>query len=206
MPSSEIGLTTPPTRPELLRLLTGRLTQVVPGAQLLAQGMLGADAPIDFVAVEPDGRITLVLVGEDDEDLALIGMGIAQRAWVEARLRDWLQLAPSLRIRPEAGVRVVLLCPRFRPQTRLAARALGPRAIGLARYRCVEDAAGVETLVEHVIDDAEPAEETTPSPGRDAARSPETSPQAAACPEPPFRSGLTDADLGLDDDERAEFG
>jgi hypothetical protein len=113
-------------------------------------------------------------------------------------------------------VRVVLLCPDFRPQTRLAARALGPRAIGLVRYRCVEDGAGVEALVEHLIDDDEPVREAPPSPDGDGAGPPPpdrvsapasaASPQTAPGSEQPFRSGLTDADLGLDDDERAEFG
>ena len=186
MPSPEIGLIAPPTRPDLLRRLTGRLSQVVPGARLLAQDLLGADATIDFVALEPDGRIALVLVGEEDEDLALIGMAVAQRAWVEARLRDWLQLAPSLRIRPEAGVRVVLLCPEFRPQTRLAARALGPRAIGLVRYRCVEDGAGVEALVEHLIDDDEPVREAPPAPDGDGAGPPP--PDRVSAPGWPMRS------------------
>jgi hypothetical protein len=193
MPAPEIALTTPPARDELLRQLTRRLALVVPGMQLLAQGLRGADAEIDFVALEPDGRVSLILVGEHGEDLELVGAALAQRKWVTERLRDWLQLAPNLRIRPEAGVRVVLLCPAFQPQTLAAAEALGPRCLGLARYRCVRHGDHSEVLVEHVTEALETPEHSAPRP-----------PGGSSEPSP-FRSGLTDDDLGLTDAERAEF-
>jgi hypothetical protein len=154
----------------------------------LAEDVLGAEAPIDFVAIDPSGRVVLLLVGDEGDDLELVARGLAQRAWVEPRLRDWLQLAPSLGIRPEAGVRVVLLSPSFRAETLAAARALGPEAPVLAHYRCVRNSAGVEALVELL----------TPHPDAPAAGS--TPPQPSG-----FRTGLTDRDLGLTPEEQREF-
>jgi hypothetical protein len=184
----ELSLTAPPPRADLLRQLRLRLDEVAPGVRVVAEGVLGADATIDFIGVEPDGRVTLVLVGEAGGDLELVALGLAQRAWVEARLRDWRQLAPELGLRPEAGVRLVLLSPGFRPESRAAARALGPAAPELGVYRCVRNVAGVETLLE-------PLGEPTSAP----AGSVEPTPAA------PFRTGLTDADLGLTAEERREF-
>jgi hypothetical protein len=91
---------------------------------------LGANARIDFVAVEPPGRVVLILVGEDGEDLELIGRALAQRAWVEPRLRDWIQLGPNLGLMPNAGVRAILLCPAFRAETLAAiASAHSPQTL-----------------------------------------------------------------------------
>ncbi len=95
-PLPDLSLTAPPARAELLAQLGSRLTELIPGARLLAERVLGADSRIDFIVAEPSGRVILVLVGEEGQDLELIGRGLAQRAWVEARLRDCLQLAPNL--------------------------------------------------------------------------------------------------------------
>jgi hypothetical protein len=190
-PLPDLALTAPPPRTELLRQLRPRLTDATPGLRVVAERLLGADVPIDFVGIEPDGRVALVLVGDTGEDLELVARGLAQKAWVEPRLRDWLQLAPELGVRPEAGVRVVLLCPDFRPESRVATRALGAEAPLLAVYRCIRNGAGVETLVEPL------GAHTPQSPSR-----PET-PEALT--PPPFRTGLTDSDLGLSPEEQREF-
>lgn len=182
----------PPPRPQLLRDLRARLDGAAPGLRVVAEGVLGEGFPIDFVALEPDGRVALVLVGDAGEDLELVARGLAQRAWLEPRLRDWLQLAPQLGLRPEAGVRLVLLCPDFGPESRAAARALGDAAPLLATYRCVRNGGSVEPLVE-----ALPAPAGLPeAPGRPPA--PGGAPVA-------FRSGLSDAELDLSPDERREF-
>jgi hypothetical protein len=184
---AELAFTPPPPRADLLRQLRARLDRLVPGLRIVAEDVLGAEARIDFVGVEASGRTLLVIVGTADDDLALVARALAQRAWIEARLRDWLQLAPGLGLRPEAGVRVWLLAPRFDPESHAAARAAG--GIGLGVYRCVRNGAGGDVLIEAVSE----AEER-PLP-RTAARS------APAR----FRTGLDDAELGLTAEERREF-
>ena len=185
----DLRLCSPPPRDDLLRQLRLRLAELGPGLRLLAEGVLGAESRIDFVACEPDGQVVLVLVGDDGDDLALLARGLAQKAWAEARLRDWLQLAPELGIRPEAGVRLWLLCPGFDPQTRTAALALGAGGPQLAIYRCVRDGASIETLLE-------PLRQPEAGPLR---------PERAAPATDGFRTGLREADLGLTPEERREF-
>jgi hypothetical protein len=188
----EVAYVAPPARPELRRLLRERLRDVAPRLRILAEGLLGAGSPIDFVGVEPGGRTTLVLVGEASEDLELVARALAQRDWVAARLRDWLQLAPDLDLRPEAGVAVVLLCPSFRPESVAAARALAADAPRLATYRCLRNGAGVGALLEPLLQ-AQGEE--------DGARA-----EPPPCSEPsPFRTRLSDADLGLTAEELREF-
>jgi hypothetical protein len=171
-----------------LRQLRPRIDEIAPGLRVVAQGLLGAESRVDFVGVEASGRVVLVIVGTVEDDLALIARALAQRAWVEARLRDWLQLAPGLGVRPEAGVRVWLLAPRFRTESLAAAQAAG--GIALATYRCVRNGGiGSDALVEAVAE----ADETAP-PAASSERAPAQ-----------FRTGLNDAELGLTVAERREF-
>jgi hypothetical protein len=188
-------LVPPPPRAQLLRELRRRLGELVPGLRVAAEALLGAaEVPIDFVGIESGGRVLVVLVGGEGADLELLARAVAERAWVEPRLRDWLQLAPALGIRPEAGARALLLCPRYRPATLEAARALGSDAVWLAQYRCLRHDGGVEALLEGLI-------------GPDAGPRPEPAPPAPIRPFPAadFRTGLSDADLGIAPDEAAEF-
>jgi hypothetical protein len=185
----ELALTPLPPRADLVRQLRPRLDELAPGLRVLAEGMLGAESRIDFVGVEASGRTVLVIVGTAEDDLALVGRALAQRAWVEARLRDWLQLAPGLGLRPEAGLRVWLLAPRFRVESIAAARAAG--GIALGTYRCVRNGVGSDALVEPVIEAIE-------SDGQAPAA-------AAARVQAHFRTGLNDAELGLTAEERREF-
>jgi hypothetical protein len=184
----ELVLTSLPPRADLLRQLRPRLDELNPGLRIVAEGLLGAEARIDFVGVETSGRVVLVIVGTDEQDLALVGRALAQRAWVEARLRDWLQLAPGLGVRPESGVRVWLLAPHFGAESLAAARAAG--GVALATYRCVRNG-GVDTdaLVEALTEASELATRAAAPPREPA----------------PFRTGLNDAELGLTAAERREF-
>jgi hypothetical protein len=183
----DLALTPPPPRAELLRQLRPRIDEFAPGLRVVAEGLLGAETRVDFVGVEASGRVVLVIVGTAEDDLALVARALAQKAWVEARLRDWRQLAPGLGVRPEAGVRVWLLAPRFRTESLAAARAAG--GIALATYRCVRNGAGSDALVEAV---SEAGESEPPATG-------------AGRPPPQFRTGLVDAELGLSAEERREF-
>ena len=189
----EVTLTAPPPRPELLRQLSVRLDELIPGARVLAERILGAESRIDLVVLEPTGRVALVLVGADGEDLELVGRGLAQRAWVQARLGDWLQLAPHLGVRPEAGVKIWGICPSIRPEAVAAAAELGPDAFGMAVYRCVHNGSSMEILVE-ALSGGPPPRAVPPPPST-------VHPIEA----PAFRTGLADADLGLTTEEIREF-
>jgi len=185
----EVRLISPPERSDLLKGIRARLGHAVPGARVLAEGVLGADARIDFVALEPGGRVAVVLVGEHDEDLALIARGLAQRAWLAARVEDWRQLAPESGIAPDAPVRAVLLCPAFGAEARSALAAVGPATLAAVTYRCVANGAGSEVLLEHVESEA-PTGTDEPAPRERRSR---------------FRTRLSDADLGLSAEEQREF-
>jgi len=187
---AEAALTATPPRPQLIERLRPLLGGLVPSLYLVAEGVLGGDATIDFVGVEPTGRVVLVLVGDAGDDLELIGRALAQRAWVEPRIHDWIQLAPNLGMRPGAGVRAVLLCPSFRAETAAAACSVGAEVVSLARYHCFRRGAEFEILLEPL-----------PQNTRQQATGPIPEPAAV----PSFRTGLTDEDLGLTADERAEF-
>lgn len=155
--------------------------------RVIAEDVLGAESRIDWVAVGPDGETLLALLGEPDRDLELVARGLAQRAWVEARLPDWLKLAPDLGVRPELGVAVLLLCPAFGPEALAAARALGPGRVALASCHFAPDGPELRAFLE-------PIELGTPA-----------SAQIQAPTRADFRTGLTDEDLGLSTDEHTSF-
>ena len=186
----DFRLAEPPQRSQLIEGLRARLPEVIPALRLIAEGVLGADSSIDFVGVEPTGRVVLILVGEEGDDLELIGRAVAQRAWVEPRIRDWIQLAPNLGMRPGAGARAVLLCPSFRHETEAAAAALGDQAVSLLRYRCLKNGGNLEILIEPVAREIAHGS-TPPEPHRPAL--------------PAFRTGLSHEDLGLTAEEHVEF-
>jgi len=185
----EITLVAAPARPDLRRAIRGRLGDLGLTLRVIAEDLLGADGPIDLVAVDPQGGVVLVLVAEDGGDLELMGRGLAQRAWVEARLRDWLQLSPRLGLAPDAPVRLLLLAPGFAPPALAAAKALGPAVADLAVYRCVRNGGAVEVLLERIRRRAAGTEHHGGS-GR---------------PLSTFRSGLGDADLSLTPEERGDL-
>jgi hypothetical protein len=188
----ELALCPAPPRAELVRQLRARAGETWPALRVIAEDVFGADATIDWVSLEPGGRAVAVLVGEAGQDLELVARALAQRAWLARRIRDWVQLAPRVGLRPEAGVRALLICPAFRGEAIAAARSLGPDVLTLASYRCVRDRSGVSVLLEPLQERA--------SEGFAA----EAEPTAGPAPEP-FRTGLSDLDLGLTAEERHEF-
>ena len=165
-------------------MLRDALGALVPGWRPLAQNVLGADARIDWVGRDGEGRCVIALVGRAGDDLALVASGLAQREWVTDRLADWAQLAPEAGFRPAAGVVVLLLAPQFRPAAIAAARAASGPPLRLAALRFIENGAGTSPLIE-VIGAAGEATEPGGAPG--------------------FRSGLSAAELDLTPEERAEF-
>ncbi len=144
--------------------------------ELLAEDVVGdGDAPIDWIASSPEGRAWLVLIEPETAGPALLGTGLVQRAWVEARIPDWRQLAPGLPLR-DGLVPGLLLVAREHPrEARIAAREAGDA------IRCVRW-------------DGDPQ-----APDLFLLEAPPRSRHRAAKPAAPlrsiFRTGLTDADL-----------
>jgi hypothetical protein len=157
--------------------------------RIVAEDLLGAETRIDWVAVAPGGELWLVLLGEAGRDLELVARGLAQRAWVEARLPDWLQLAPELGARPEAGVIALLLCPAFGPEARAAAGAVPAARLALATC--------------HFSNDGEDLRAWIGSGDAPVARPDPAVAEPASLPPAEFRTGLSDADLGLSPEEQA---
>ena len=172
---------------QLRQSVRAALGSLAPSLHVLAEDLLGERTKIDLVGVEPGGRAVLVLVGQAGEDAALVTRALAQRAWVEARVGDWLKLAPGLEFRVPASVRAILLCPAFDPETVAAATSLGPEVIELATYRQLPNGGQSSLLLERV---------TRPESPLDASATPGHA---------PFRSGLTESDLNLTPEEVSEF-
>lgn len=185
---SELHLAPAPSPDEQRRALRDALAAVVPGWRPLAAGLLGADERIDWVGTDGRGRGVVALLADDGDDLALVARGLAQRDWVGARLGDWAQLAPEAGLRPGAGVALVLVAASFRPAALAAVRALGESDVVCARLRFVRNGSALSALLEPVRDGT-PRARPAPTPGPPAA----------------FRTGLSDADLDLTPEERAEL-
>jgi hypothetical protein len=182
---AELRFASPPPPDERRRALRDALGALIPGWRPLAENVLGADARIDWVGRDGEGRCVIVLVGRAGDDLALVAEGHAQRAWVAARVSDWAQLAPAAGLQPGAEVTALLLAPAFRPAAIAAAQASAGAGLVLAALRFVQNGSGVAPLLEP-IGGGDPAEVDRAS--------------AAG-----FRSGLSAADLDLTPEERAEF-
>ncbi len=183
MPDSPLRYTTQP-RDELRRAVA-QPHSFEPPLRVLAENVLGADSTIDLVTVDPRGRIVLVLIAEPGDDSNLLTRGLAQRAWVKPRLRDWLQLGANLQVSASAPVVARLLAPGFSPETRAAAEAVGPEVVELWVCRSVRNGAELGVLLEPL---ANPARAGTES-------------SAVA----DFRSGLSEDDLGLTPEEIRDF-
>ncbi len=187
---SEFSLAQMAPRSELRRSLRERIEELGAGLQVLAEGMLGDASTIDLVAVDKAGQLVLVLIGEEGEDLELVTRSLALRRWVRMRIPDWLQLAPQLGVKPDAGVRAILLCPSFHPDSVAASQSLDAGDVELMVYRCLRNGEMSAVLVE-------------PLPIHWPGGTPRPSDERV---EPaPFRSGLTDSDLNLSPRERREF-
>jgi hypothetical protein len=177
-----------PPRTALLRAVSEALVELDPPLTALAERVLGLDSRIDLVARDDRGGVVVVTLAAPGEDLSRLTDVLAQRSWLEPRLPDWLQIAPTLPIDPGRRVRALLLAPRFESRTLAAARALGDSSIELSTYRARREVAGWRVEIETVgVPGAGPGEAVLVSP-----------------PESLFRTGLDDADLGLAATEGAD--
>ena len=177
----------PQERAALRRELRPRLGQIGVSLQLLAENALGEeDEPIDWLATLPDGRALVGLVALAEGDGALLARGLAQRAWVRARIPDWQQLAPGLIVRPELSPILLLLAPEFPRLLRIAAREADAEGIRLVRYQWRTGRRGAELALE--------AAAAPPAPSRE--------PPSAARLVSVFRSGLSQRDFEPDASSR----
>lgn len=167
----------------LRRALRSRLGLLGTPLQILAEDVLGEDdARIDWLAMEPGGRVTIALMDGEGSGEALLVRGLAQRAWVHARIGDWLQLAPGLQARPDLRPRLLLLAPEFSRVVRLAAREADHEGVHLARFRWMPVGGGFDVEIERLELPAAPVVEAGPA-----------SPPLASV----FRSGLAERDFDV---------
>ena len=108
----------------------------------MVESMAGLEGPIDWVCLDPSGRVVLVQWAEPGEDLGALTHLIAQLRWVRPRLRDWHALAPSREIDPDQDPGGLLVARRFSARTCEAAAPLA-RQLRLARWIDVPDRAGL---------------------------------------------------------------
>jgi hypothetical protein len=138
---------------------------------------LGVETHIDLVARDGAGGAVVVLLARGGRELERLGEALAQTAWLEARLGDWSRLAPELGLRPERGVRALLVARDFDERTRLAAAALGPGRVRLGRLEGPDHAPGLRLL------------------GPAGAPAPRQAAPAQPALRSTFRTGLRDEDL-----------
>lgn len=168
----------------LRRELRPQLGRAGTPLQILAEGVLGEeDVRIDWLALEPGGRVCVAIVDAAGGDETLLARALAQRAWVQARIADWLQLAPSLGARPELRPRLLLLAPAFSRVARIAAREADADGIRLVLVRWTHGHGGPVLSVQPL--------DPVPAPDRGDAADP-PSPALVSV----FRSGLSDRDFG----------
>jgi len=168
----------PPERSQLLRQLRSLLPRLTDPLEIVAEQILGLDSRIDFVAKDRRGQVVLVSLADRGSDLRALADSLAQRSWVEPRVGDWLKLAPQLGLRPELGVRVLLLASHLDPRTIAAARSVEGPVIDLGLCRPIPNGAGIEIWVD-LLDTPPPAPITV------------TRPAASR-----FRTGLHPEDFG----------
>jgi hypothetical protein len=158
--------------------LAAQLARIGTSLELVAEDVIGEeDAPIDWIASAPDGRAWIVLVEPATGDGRMLEQALVQCAWVQARIRDWIQLAPSLGLRAELVPRALLIARDFGRVTRIAARLAAGEDVLLARWSGDQRAPALDVL--------EP-------PARRSRGTPGASPRPLVSV---FRSGLTDTDL-----------
>jgi len=196
----------PGERSTWLRGIAKRLPEVVPGFRPLAEGWLADRSRIDLLGAA-GGAAVVVGFAPPGHELETLGRLLAHIHWARPRLGDWLQLSPELGFGADAPVQGVFVGPDLGPEALSAIQALPPGLVTPIHARWVggdvwlETSAGPPTPAP-----MPPPERTAPAQPVPPAATPWGEPQPASDPGPsPFRTGLTDADLGLSPAERAEL-
>lgn len=204
-----------PERPSLRRAIRHRLRRFAPTIRVVAEGFLAEASAIDLLAVGGEGEIISIRIGRGGDDVALLTQSLADITWLRPRLADFLKLAPGLGLEPSAEPRAMLFCPEFARETRAAVENFPLRSIELATYRCLRQHGQLSVLLET----GSPSRSQTahePRPESDADRAgrfsrretppasqPKSSEQVAEpSPASGFRTGLSDADLRIEVEEK----
>jgi hypothetical protein len=180
-----------PSRPRVLAGLPALVASLADPLHTLVEQVSGLSGEIDLVARDGRGRAVAVRLAGAGEDLAALVDLVAQCDWLAPRLRDWLKLNPALGVRPDLGVRGLLLASEFDPRTLAAARALPDSEFALARVSAFEWQGSLELVLEPLARAGEPR----PAPPAPHPLS-ELGPEVAAL-ESRFRTGLRDDERGL---------
>jgi hypothetical protein len=196
----------PDSRATWLRGVAKRLPEVVPGFRALADDWLADRSRIDLLG-SADGAAVVVGFAEPGYELETLGRLLAHIHWTRPRLRDWLKLAPELGFAADARVRGVLVGPDLDREALAAIEALPAGLITPIHARWVGGDVWLEACGERGEPVALPpleraAVQPVPPPAADTAGAPHQSLEPGPSP---FRTGLTDADLGLSAAERAEL-
>lgn len=191
-----------PARERVRAGLPALLAALPDPLHVLVEQVTGLSGEIDVVARDGRGHAVAVRLALGGDDLSALGDLLAQCDWLAPRLRDWLKLNPALGVRPELGVRGLLLAAQFDARTVAAARALGSGRLALARVSAFELQGSLQLVLEPLglAPDREPAGPPTAAdepPGEVVGRTlAEIGPEVAAL-ESRFRTGLRDDELGL---------
>jgi hypothetical protein len=182
------------SRPHRLRTIRREIERLEPGLRILAEDVLAHRSRIDLVASDARRRAVAVLVAEPEIGSRAIATVLAHRSWLLDHIADWLKFAPGLAIDAKAPVRAWVIAADFDPELIAAASALPDRWIEL--WRILEISRG-DALHCHLL--------AVPIPHRTGVlRSTDAAPDRNAAL-PRFRTGLTARELGLSDEEVAQF-
>ena len=185
----------PASRNARIRTLRRELERLEPGLRVLAEDVLAQSSRIDLVATDGRRRVVAVAFAEPDGGSRALTTALAHRSWLADHVADWLKIAPDLGIDATAAVRTLLIATDFDPELVAAVAVLPAGWIELVRL--VEIARGGQVhseLMPHAVPRRNGAD-----PGAGAIG------QRATAALPRFRTGLTARELGLSDEEIAQF-
>jgi hypothetical protein len=197
----------PGKRSTWLRGIAKRLPEVVPGFRPLAEGWLADRSRIDLLGAAGGGAV-VVGFAPPGHELETLGRLLAHIHWARPRLGDWLQLSPELGFGADAPVHGVLVGPDLGPEALAAIQALPPGLVTPVHARWVGGDVWLEAATGPLEPDPTPLAPADPTPPTSSGVTSRSGPQSDRPDDPgpsPFRTGLTDADLGLSPAERAEL-
>lgn len=190
----------PPSSPR--RALRHALRRQSPGVEVLAEGFLAADSPIDLLARGASGELVAVRISLSDapqETARLLTRGLSDIAWLRARSAGLTALASGLDLDIDAEPRALLVAPAFDPEILSATQSLPAHLIELMIWRGLRHRGQIQMVLEPALSTLPSSPQpvvhsrTAASPGA-RGETPDVLPPA---PPPPsgFRTGLSDEDL-----------